>query len=73
MEEKKVKRINELAALAKERELTEDEKSEQQILRNEYINAYKASLISQLDNTYIVEEDGSKHRVKRKDEDETDD
>ena len=73
MDEKKIERINELAIFAKERELTEEEKSEQQILRNEYVNAYKASLIAQLDNTYIVDEDGTKHKVKRKDEEETDD
>ena len=70
MEEKKVERINELYKLSKERELTEEEKSEQQILRAEYINSYKASLVSQLDNTYIVEPDGSKHKVKKADESE---
>ena len=37
MENSKLNRINELAALAKERELTEEEKAERDALRKEYI------------------------------------
>lgn len=67
MTEEKIKRINELAHKSKTPEgLTEEEKQEQAILRQEYINSYKASLIGQLENTYIVRPDGSKERLERK-------
>ena len=67
MTEEKIKRINELAHKSKAPEgLTEEEKQEQAILRQEYINSFKASLIGQLENTYIVRPDGSKERLERK-------
>ena len=47
---------------------TEEEKAEQLKLRGEYINAYKQSLIAQLENTYILEPDGTKRKVRRKDD-----
>ena len=37
MEQSKIDRINELGRIAKERELTEEEKAERQQLRDEYI------------------------------------
>ena len=43
--------------------LNEEEKAEQFALRREYIEAYKKSLIAQLDNMYIVEPDGYKHKI----------
>jgi len=56
----KIDRINELAHKAKTPEgLTEAEKAEQQKLRKEYIEAFKANLKSQLDNIEFVEKDGS--------------
>ena len=61
-------RINELARKQKAEGLTEEEKAEQLKLRGEYINAYKQSLISQLENTYILEPDGTKRKVRRKDD-----
>ena len=67
MTEEKIKRINELPHKSKPPEgLTEEEKQEQAILRQEYINSFKASLIGQLENTYIVRPDGSKERLERK-------
>ena len=67
MTEEKIKRINELAHKSNTPEgLTEEEKQEQAILRQEYINSFKASLIGQLENTYIVRPDGSKERLERK-------
>lgn len=48
MEQKKIDRINELAHLSKERPLTPEEKEEQQALRREYLDAIRASLLSQL-------------------------
>ena len=47
--------------------LTEEEKIEQTQLRNEYREAFRRSLSSQLENTYIVEPDGTKHKVQRHD------
>ncbi len=68
MEKSKIDRINELAKKAKTSEgLTEEEKAEQKILRQEYINSFKANLISQLENTYIVDENGNKRKLGRKD------
>ncbi len=66
MEQKKIDRINELAHLAKERELTPEELEERAILRREYIDSFKLSLTSQLDVTYIVDEKGNKTKVQRK-------
>ena len=44
MDKIKVDRINELARLAKERELTEEEKVEQADLRKEYLAEFRRSL-----------------------------
>ena len=44
MEKIKVDRINELARLSKERELTEEEKSEQASLRKEYLDEVRLAL-----------------------------
>ncbi len=66
MTEEKIKRINALAKKQKAEGLTEEEKAEQQKLRREYIDAYKRSLISQLENTYILEPDGTKLKVTQK-------
>lgn len=63
MEQKKIDRINELARKQKAEGLTEQEKAEQASLRREYIEAYKKSLVAQLDNIYMVEPDGSKHKI----------
>ena len=44
MDKIKVDRINELGRLARERELTEEEKAEQKALREEYLAEVKAIL-----------------------------
>ena len=69
MEQKKIDRINELARKQKSEGLTEQEKQEQYVLRREYIESFKQSLIGQLENTYLVEPDGTKRKVTRKNED----
>ncbi len=67
MTQEKINRINELARKSKTAEgLTDAEKEEQAVLRREYIDSYKASLIGQLDNTYIVDEKGNKRKLERK-------
>ena len=53
-----IKRINELARKSRESGLTEEEKVEQQRLRQKYIQAFRASLESTLDTVYVEEEDG---------------
>lgn len=68
MTQEKINRINELARKQKTAGLTEAEREEQYILRREYIESFKQSLVSQLENTYIVEPDGTKRKVKCKDE-----
>lgn len=66
MTQEKINRINELARKQKAEGLTEEEKAEQFKLRREYIDSFKNNLIAQLENTYIVEADGSKKKVTRK-------
>ena len=62
----RTKRINELARISRERELTPEEKEEQARLRSEYLEAFRANLRSQLDNTYIVDGEGNETPLKRK-------
>lgn len=66
MEQKKIDRINELSRLARERELTDEEKVEREKLRREYIDSFKASLIGQLENTSILYPDGTKKKITAK-------
>ena len=66
MEQKKIDRITELAKKSKSEGLTAEEKIEQAELRSEYIAAFKASLVSSLENTYIVDEKGNKTKVQKK-------
>ena len=61
-----IARINELAHIAKERELTEEETAERAKLRRIYIDSVKANLVGQLDNTYILQPDGTKKKIQRK-------
>lgn len=66
MEQSRIDRINELARKSKTVGLTEEEKAEQAVLRREYIDSVKASLIGHLDNTYYVDEKGNKTKLGRK-------
>ncbi len=68
MDPKKIERINELARLAKQRQLTPEEQTERQALREEYIQAYRASLMAQLDSLVIERPDGTREHVKRRKE-----
>lgn len=61
-----IARINELAKKAKTEGLTEEETVERDKLRRIYIDNVKANLVGQLENTYIVDPDGTKHKVKHK-------
>ena len=61
-----IARINALAHIARERELTEEETAERAALRRIYIDSVKANLVAQLDNTYILQPDGTKKKIQRK-------
>lgn len=66
MEKKDIDRINELARKSKTLGLTEAEQAEQQRLRRQYLDEFKANLKATLDNTYIMTPDGEKHRLEKK-------
>ncbi len=59
MNEEKIARINALARKSKAEGLTEEEKKEQAILRQEYIANVRRNLRAQLDNIDVVNPDGS--------------
>ena len=66
--DEQVARINALARKSRTAEgLTEAEQAEQAALRRAYVDAVKSSLRANLDRTYILEPDGTKHRLPRKD------
>lgn len=59
MNEEKISRINELYRKSKAEGLTEAEKEEQKLLRQEYIEAIRHNLRTQLNNIDIQEKDGT--------------
>ena len=61
-----IARINELARIAKERELTPEELEERAKLREEYIIEFRRSFTAQLDNTVIRRPDGTEERLSDK-------
>jgi len=65
--QEKIDRINALARKSKTPEgLTETEREEQKVLRAEYVAAFKQSLVSQLDSTYVLRPDGTKEKLIKK-------
>lgn len=60
-----IRRINELAKKAKTEGLTPEELAERDALRKEYIAAVRRNLTAQLDNTYLVDENGNKRKLKK--------
>ena len=66
MENAKLNRINELAALAKVRELTDEELIERDALRKEYIAEWRRGAEQVLENTYILTPDGKKTKLKKR-------
>ena len=66
MTKEQIDRINTLAHKAKAVGLTEEEKAEQAILRRAYIDSVLGNLKGQLDNTYIVDGQGNKRKLKEK-------
>lgn len=67
MDEKKIKRINELYHKSKSEGLTAAEKKEQQELRQEYLFSVRNNLRGMLNNIDIKEPDGSITHLSDKD------
>ena len=63
MEKTKIDRISELSRKSRVQPLTEEEKREQQAMRQEYIDSMKGSLRATLDHSVIVRPDGTRERV----------
>lgn len=63
MEKSRIDRINELAALAKLRPLTEEEQAERETLRREYVEEWRRSTIAVLENTWVQTPDGKKRKL----------
>ena len=59
MDQQKIKRINELYKKSKAEGLTDAERKEQKILRQEYIEAFRENLRGQLNQISIKEKDGT--------------
>lgn len=66
MEQEKIARINALARKAKAEGLTPEEIAERDVLRKEYIAAFKKNLCSQLEGITVVNPDGTTYKPKRK-------
>ncbi len=66
MTEELIKRINALAKKSREEGLTDEEREEQAQLRKAYIAEFRQGMLGTLDNVYIVDENGNKKKVERK-------
>ena len=66
MVKEKVERINFLAKKSKNEGLTEEEKAEQKLLRDEYIAEIRYSFGHTLESTVIQYPDGTQKRVTKK-------
>lgn len=69
MTDEKIARINALAKKAKAEGLTDAEKEEQKALRAEYIAGFRNSLKAQLDNTVVINPDGTSYKLSQKEDD----
>ena len=61
-----IARINALAKKTKQEPLTAEELAERDKLRRIYIDSVKANLVGQLENTYILQPDGTKKKVTKR-------
>lgn len=61
-----IAQINALAKKAKQGPLTPEELEKRDRLRKIYIDSVKANLVGQLENTYILQPDGTKKKVAKK-------
>lgn len=63
MEQCKIDRINELTRLSRCRELTAEECSERQTLREEYLAEWRNGTKATLDRVYIIDENGKERKL----------
>lgn len=66
MSDERIKRINELARKAKTEGLTPEETAERDQLRQAYLAVFRANLRQQLDHTYLVDDQGNKRPLPKK-------
>ena len=67
MNSEQIARINELARKSRTPEgLTDEEKAEQASLRQQYVEAMKRSLRSQLDSIVVVDESGNRRKLQKR-------
>lgn len=66
MLQEKFDRINELARISKQRELTQEEQQEREVLRKEYIAEWRKGAMDVLDNLVIQTPDGKRHKLQKK-------
>ena len=66
IEQWKKDRISELTRISRERELTAEEQTERQVLREEYLASWRESVVGTLENTYLVDEKGNKTKLPKK-------
>lgn len=66
MEKVKIARINELARIARERELTAGEQAERAELRRQYIDDWRVGAIAALESIRVQEPDGSIHPLEKR-------
>ncbi|MDD6503697.1 MAG: DUF896 domain-containing protein [Oscillospiraceae bacterium] len=66
IEQWKKDRISELTRISRERELTAEEQTERQALREEYLASWRESVVGTLENTYLVDEKGNKTKLPKK-------
>lgn len=60
MNDRSIRRINELTQLSRERALTEAEMDERHQLRANYLAAFRGQMRAQLDNTVVEYPDGTR-------------
>lgn len=63
MDREKIDRINFLARKSKSEGLSEEEKTEQTELRNEYRAFMMRGFMATATNTYVIDEEGNKKRL----------
>lgn len=62
--DERIKRINELAQKSRTVGLTEEEKAEQQRLRQEYVKDFRAGLDGMLDGVFVAGQNGEAVPIK---------
>lgn len=64
--EELLKKINALAGKSRTEGLTEEEKTEQARLRQEYLKLFRQGMENTLSSVYIMDENGNKKKVQKR-------